>query len=199
MSNPRIGQRATFFPGGGLPHRSAVVDHVWGDHCVNLLLDEPVQPGGATLMTSVLVYGPDTQGKPSGYYCTLFDGRERLVRDPQGNVQIVRVDATESRDERVAAPAPVTAAIKGYRQLTPADQALINECKELAEQCGAMVARLRAMQPSPPSGPTLAAPSETDPLGQNTTIDHRWVSIGATQLQQGWMAVIRGIAQPSTF
>jgi hypothetical protein len=31
------------------------------------------------------------------------------------------------------------------------------------------------------------------------SIDQRWVSIGATQLQQGWMAVIRSIAQPSTF
>ena len=31
------------------------------------------------------------------------------------------------------------------------------------------------------------------------SIDQRWVSIGATQLQQGFMAVIRGIAQPSTF
>lgn len=199
MEQPRIGQRATFFPGGGLPTRQGVVDHVWGSHCVNLRLDDPVQPGGATVMTSVLVYGPDTIGRPSGYYCTLASGEDRIVAEAGegGGVRLVRVNAAETATEAV--PAPVTAAIKGYRQLSGADQALMNECKELAEKCGAMVARLRAMQPSPASGPKPADPTFDDPMGQRSTIDHRWVSIGATHLQQGWMAVIRGIAQPSTF
>jgi hypothetical protein len=31
------------------------------------------------------------------------------------------------------------------------------------------------------------------------TLDQRWISIGATDLQRGFMAVIRGIAQPTTF
>jgi hypothetical protein len=30
-------------------------------------------------------------------------------------------------------------------------------------------------------------------------LDQRWISIGATDLQLGFMAVIRGIAQPTTF
>lgn len=30
-------------------------------------------------------------------------------------------------------------------------------------------------------------------------LDQRWISIGATDLQRGFMAVIRGIAQPTTF
>ena len=30
-------------------------------------------------------------------------------------------------------------------------------------------------------------------------LDRRWISIGATDLQRGFMAVIRGIAQPTTF
>lgn len=37
------------------------------------------------------------------------------------------------------------------------------------------------------------------PDGPVPSIDQRWVSIGATDLQRGFMAVIRGIAQPSTF
>ena len=78
--------------------------------------------------------------------------------------------------------------ITGYRQLTPEDAALINEGKALAEQVGAFIAKLRAM-PATPFG-AAAAPGH---------IDQRWVSIGATDLQQGFMAVIRGIAQPSTF
>lgn len=67
--------------------------------------------------------------------------------------------------------------IKGYRDLSTEEIALMNECKALAEQCGAMVEKLRG------------APG----------LDQRWVAIGATVLQKGWMAVIRGIAQPTTF
>jgi hypothetical protein len=69
--------------------------------------------------------------------------------------------------------------VHGYRQLTEAEVALMNEGKELAKQCGAYIDKLR--------------------LTQEPIIDQHWVSIGATQLQQGFMAVIRGIAQPTTF
>lgn len=68
--------------------------------------------------------------------------------------------------------------ITGYRQLTPEEVALMNEGKALAEQCGQYIAKLRE---------------------RGTQLDQRWVSIGATELQQGFMAVIRGIAQPTTF
>lgn len=68
--------------------------------------------------------------------------------------------------------------ITGYRQLTPEDAALINAGKALAEQCGAYIESLRQMGPG---------------------LDQRWISIGATDLQRGFMAVIRGIAQPTTF
>jgi len=67
--------------------------------------------------------------------------------------------------------------ITGYRQLNESEVALMNEGKALAEQCGAYIAKLQA----------------TDGLSQ------RWVSIGATDLQKGFMSVIRGIAQPTTF
>ncbi|CAB4188134.1 hypothetical protein UFOVP1165_27 [uncultured Caudovirales phage] len=71
--------------------------------------------------------------------------------------------------------------ITGYRDLSQAEIDLMNECKALAAQCGDMIAKLRAI------------PQNPDPL------DQRWISIGATHLQEGWMAVIRGIAQPTTF
>ncbi len=67
--------------------------------------------------------------------------------------------------------------ITGYRQLSEAEVALMNEGKALAEQVGAYVEKLRAIG----------------------TLDQRWVSIGATDLQRGFMAVIRGIAKPTTF
>ncbi len=71
--------------------------------------------------------------------------------------------------------------ITGYRQLSEDEVALMNEGKALAEQCGAYIAKLRAMGHA------------------GLTLDQRWVSIGATHLQEGFMAVTRGIAQPTTF
>ena len=78
--------------------------------------------------------------------------------------------------------------ITGYRQLSEAEVALMNEGKALAEACGAYIAKLRTHQ-------DISRPS--DLVGP--PLDQRWISIGATDLQRGFMAVIRGIAQPTTF
>ena len=81
--------------------------------------------------------------------------------------------------------------ITGYRQLSEAEVALMNEGKALAEQVGAYIEKLRLH-------PSASAPmSDAHKVGP--PLDQRWISIGATQLQQGFMAVIRGIAQPTTF
>ena len=74
--------------------------------------------------------------------------------------------------------------VTGYRQLSEAEVALMNEGKALAQACGEFIEKLRANGTGPAGEPVL---------------DQRWVSIGATQIQQGFMAVIRGIAQPTTF
>lgn len=80
--------------------------------------------------------------------------------------------------------------ITGYRQLSEAEVTLMNEGKALAEQCGAYVEKLRKC-----SG------TKTTDFGNISVpdIDQRWVSIGATDLQTGFMALIRGIARPTTF
>ena len=80
--------------------------------------------------------------------------------------------------------------ITGYRQLSEAEVALMNEGKALAEQCGAYIAKLRSHKDNPPREGDNRA---------NPPLDQRWISIGATDLQRGFMAVIRGIAQPTTF
>lgn len=67
--------------------------------------------------------------------------------------------------------------IKGYRDLTQEEIDLMNEGKALAEQVGDYISRLNNI-----SG-----------------LDQRWISIGKTELQKGFMSVIRGIAQPTTF
>ena len=91
------------------------------------------------------------------------------------------------------APIPeIKASIKGYRQLSAEEQSLINEGKDLAELCGKYIAKLRTH----PQANANQAPTNSDAL---QPLDQRWVAIGATDIQRGFMAVIRGIAQPTTF
>jgi hypothetical protein len=80
--------------------------------------------------------------------------------------------------------------ITGYRQLSEEEVALMNEGKALAEQCGEYIARLRTHGDTAKLGSAVIS---------GVVLDQRWVSIGATDLQRGFMAVIRGIAKPTTF
>ena len=68
--------------------------------------------------------------------------------------------------------------IKGYRELSQEEIDLMNRIKEHGVQLGALVDDLRAM---------------------GTSLDQRWVSIGATDLQTGLMALTRSVAQPDFF
>lgn len=67
--------------------------------------------------------------------------------------------------------------ITGYRQLTEEEAALMNEIKAHGVALGELVAKLRGTE----------------------SLDQRWVSIGATDLQTGLMALTRGVARPTTF
>ena len=67
--------------------------------------------------------------------------------------------------------------IKGYRELNADEIALMNEVKAQGVVLGALVEKLRA----------------------HTETDKRWVSIGATDLQTGLMALTRSIAKPTFF
>lgn len=123
------------------------------------------------------VFGGDCQSRQVVY-----------VQVPQPPERQFMSTDTETRND-TAAPIPeIKASIKGYRQLSADEQALINEGKYLAETVGAYIAKLRGYTPSNSAG-----------FAPGSTLDQRWVSIGATDLQRGFMAVIRGIAQPTTF
>lgn len=67
--------------------------------------------------------------------------------------------------------------IKGYRDLTETEIEAINEIKTYGTMLGDLVEKLRSAD----------------------GLDQRWVSIGATDLQTGLMALIRAIAQPTLF
>lgn len=67
--------------------------------------------------------------------------------------------------------------IKGYRDLSAEEIALMNDIKGTGEALGDLVTRLR----------------------NTPSLDQRWVSLGATGLQTGIMALVRAVAQPTTF
>lgn len=67
--------------------------------------------------------------------------------------------------------------IKGYRELSQEEIDLMNEIKAKGAELGELVAKLRV----------------------TPSLDQRWVSIGATDMQTGLMALTRSVAQPTFF
>ncbi len=67
--------------------------------------------------------------------------------------------------------------IKGYRDLTEVEIGAMNDCKLEAVEVGILCDKVAGM-----SG-----------------VDQRWVAIAKTDLQKGFMALIRSIAKPETF
>jgi hypothetical protein len=77
--------------------------------------------------------------------------------------------------------------ITGYRQLNADEITLVNEVKQLGLQIGALIERLEEL------------PQAVHPTDEGPAIDRRWLAIGKTDLQRGWMSVVRAIARPTTF
>lgn len=85
--------------------------------------------------------------------------------------------------------------IKGYRDLTAEEIALMNEVKAHAEQTRDLVSRVERY---------LVAQDEArkpDGYVPHTTVTHplRWLAEARTDLQKGFMSLVRSIAQPTTF
>ena len=67
--------------------------------------------------------------------------------------------------------------IKGYRDLTEVEIGAMNDCKSVAVEVGILCDKVASM----------------------VGVDSRWVAIAKTDLQKGFMALIRSIAKPETF
>lgn len=67
--------------------------------------------------------------------------------------------------------------IKGYRELSKEEIAMINEVKEKAEELNYTLNRVAELKGA----------------------DLRWFSVGRTDLQKGFMSIIRSIAKPESF
>ena len=70
--------------------------------------------------------------------------------------------------------------IKGYRELTEEEIAVMNEIKQKGIELGELIKKLG--------------------LSTDTVVaDQRWLSIAKTHLQQGLMALTRSVAKPDFF
>lgn len=67
--------------------------------------------------------------------------------------------------------------IKGYRDLSEQEIALMNEIKEKGAEIEELINKLRTDQ----------------------SVDPRWLAIGQTDMQTGLMALTRAVAKPSSF
>lgn len=67
--------------------------------------------------------------------------------------------------------------ITGYRELSEEEINAMNTIKAEGERLGDIIAALKS----------------------NVNLDQRWVSISETYLQQGIMAAVRSVAQPTSF
>ncbi len=81
--------------------------------------------------------------------------------------------------------------IKGYRDLTVEEVAAMNRVKTIGGGVGEMCMQLREQ--------IIAMPYETVEERADRTEALRWLEAGEMQLQQGFMALTRAIARPTTF
>jgi hypothetical protein len=79
--------------------------------------------------------------------------------------------------------------IKGYRSLDPADVELINRVKDHANATAALWEEVRQRVTRTKHVPGMIP--DTEPA--------RWCAIARTELQQGYMALVRAVAQPNGF
>ena len=101
--------------------------------------------------------------------------------------------------------------IKGYRELSKEEIDLMNRIKETGEQlgtlCNELVARLNTDHDVKAAAAQRSKLAPNDE-GSDECVEFnrfraaeplRWANIGKTKVQLGIMALIRAVAQPSTF
>lgn len=72
--------------------------------------------------------------------------------------------------------------IKGYRDLTQAEIDLINEIKQKADEVGDLYLKVSNLR-----------------IANESLIDLRWLAIAQTDLQKGFMGLVRSVARPQSF
>lgn len=146
------------------------------DHMVNRFLTWPVPAS---------VYPDGTPGQP---------GRSgtNLLNAEQARAMLAHVlGAFKDRPMDTFIQPKIT----GYRQLSEQDAALMNEIKAHAEATRELVNRVRHHIEAELAKPL---PEGHAPHSQ-VTHPARWAAEAQTDLQKGFMCLVRAVAQPSTF
>lgn len=92
--------------------------------------------------------------------------------------------------------------ITGYRQLSQVEKDLINEIKAKGVELGTLVEKLfdHTRQQLDQASLNGAETGDFTEFKRLTDAEpQHWVATGATNLQQGLMALTRAVAQPTTF
>ena len=99
------------------------------------------------------------------------------VPEPQTFNDSAELTAARNLLQKVLQGQPSGNRLPGYRELNADEISLIGHIKEHGRALEKLVAQLRAI----------------------SDVDQRWVSIGATDLQTGLMALTRAVAKPTFF
>ena len=91
---------------------------------------------------------------------------------------------------RVTRPEPVKVAISGYRQLSKAEQDLINEIKQAAQDVACLVTSVRNFTEENHL-PEVDVVTRLNPA--------RWAALADTDFQVGFMKLVRAVARPTTY
>jgi len=89
----------------------------------------------------------------------------------------VQLELDLNNDGTAAAQSPKPTPITGYRTLSEGELRLINEIKAISNEVGRLV----------------------EGMAMNRALDQRWLSIARTDLQKGFMSLVRSVAQPTSF
>ncbi|WP_247537566.1 hypothetical protein ACKZDW_00695 (plasmid) [Ralstonia syzygii subsp. celebesensis] len=91
--------------------------------------------------------------------------------------------------------------ITGYRDLTEDEVALMNEVNAKASEVGTLVEKLRGRLPAfkIEGNPVQVGDQTLVAVSDEAYETDRWMTIGLDHLQQGFMALTRAVARPTTF
>ena len=92
---------------------------------------------------------------------------------------------------------PVAGKVTGYRDLTVDDIELINACKAKADDIDAFICTLEIRPPTPQRNFGQLEGDRAVPL--DGSIDPRELAMARTHLQDGFMHLVKAIAQPRSF
>lgn len=92
---------------------------------------------------------------------------------------------------------PIAPKVTGYRNLNEEDVALINMCKSKANDLDAFICALENRDSTPNRAYGQLEAARAEPV--DGSIDGRELAIARTKLQEGFMHLVKSIAQPRSF